>query len=209
MLFPELISAVQQGSPYDLPPEMRLRAGAVDGALTVLDALPDGAAPFLVHAVGGHRIRVQATSLAETIGAIDDLQTLANRGSLAELRLIPVAADGHDEGKQYARGERGAAIGERAAQIALKYLGIPYVWGGATPSGGFDCSGLTMYVYGQLGVPLHHFTGLQWLEGERIAAERLRPGDLVFFRPEGNHPGHEGMYFGGRYVGAVRPYSGR
>ena len=96
---------------------------------------------------------------------------------------MPVADDTYDEGKDYAKGERRGAIGEKAVQLALKYLGIPYVWGGATPAGGFDCSGLVMYVYGKLGVRLHHFTGLQWLEGTRIDAAMLKPGDIVFFHP--------------------------
>ena len=199
------------------------------GALAVLDALPDGHSPFLVFSAKGTSLRVQATTLKETVGAIDGFQDLADDGLLAGLRLVPVAANQYDEGKDYAKGERSAAVGEHAVQIALKYLGIPYVWGGATPTGGFDCSGLVMYVYGQLGIRLHHFTGLQWLEGTRVEASQLRAGDIVFFRPEGGHPGHEGMYIGGGkfihaphtgdvvkisdlagyapiYVGAVRPY---
>ena len=199
------------------------------GALAVLDALPDGHSPFLVFSAKGTTLRVQATTLKETVGAIDGFRDLADDGLLAGLRLVPVAANRYDEGKDYAKGERSAAVGEHAVQIALKYLGIPYVWGGATPTGGFDCSGLVMYVYGQLGIRLHHFTGLQWLEGTRVEASQLRAGDIVFFRPEGGHPGHEGMYIGGGkfihaphtgdvvkisdlagyapiYVGAVRPY---
>jgi cell wall-associated NlpC family hydrolase len=199
------------------------------GALAVLDALPDGSSPFLVFSAKGADVRVQATTLKETVGAIDGFQGLADDGLLAGLRLVPVAADSYDEGKDYARGESRAAIGQSAVQLALKYLGIPYVWGGASPTQGFDCSGLVMYVYGKLGIRLHHFTGLQWLEGTRIEASQLRAGDIVFFRPEGGHPGHEGMYLGGGkfihaphtgdvvkisdlagyaplYVGAVRPY---
>jgi hypothetical protein len=258
-----MMSALQQTSPWDLPPERRLTGGAATaadaavlrkrvlanaslalspqarrsirsgrvapGALAVLDALPDGASPYLVFSAKGTRLRVQATNLKETVGAIDGFQALADRGILAGLRLVPVAADTYDEGKDYAKGERRGVIGEKAVQLALKYLGVPYVWGGSTPQGGFDCSGLVMYVYGRLGVRLHHFTGLQWLEGTRVDAAMLKPGDIVFFRPEAGHPGHEGMYIGGgkfiqaphtgdvvkiselaaysgMYMGAVRPY---
>jgi cell wall-associated NlpC family hydrolase len=121
-------------------------------------------------------------------------------------------------------------IGTRAVAIAEQYLGIPYVWGGASPLSGFDCSGLVMYVYGQLGIGLSHFSGAQWNEGTRILRpDDLLPGDLVFFHPGSSGPGHVGIYIGGgqfihsphtgdvvkistldeyavSYVGAVRPY---
>src|SRR3954463_14247422 len=79
-----------------------------------------------------------------------------------------------------------------AASIALRYLGVPYVWGGASPSG-FDCSGLVMYVYAQVGVSLPHYTGAQWNMGVAVAQSDLQPGDLVFF----DGLGHVGIYIGG------------
>jgi peptidoglycan DL-endopeptidase CwlO len=84
------------------------------------------------------------------------------------------------------------SIGAQAVAIAERYIGVPYVWGGASPAG-FDCSGLTMYVYAQLGIPLSHFTGDQWNEGVHVSQDQLAPGDLVFF----DGLGHEGMYIGG------------
>jgi cell wall-associated NlpC family hydrolase len=77
--------------------------------------------------------------------------------------------------------------------IAMRYLGIPYKWGGASPSSGFDCSGFTMYVYAQIGVSLPHYTGAQWQMGSPVPRDQLQPGDLVFF----DGLGHEGMYIGG------------
>jgi peptidoglycan DL-endopeptidase CwlO len=76
--------------------------------------------------------------------------------------------------------------------IAMQYLGVPYVWGGASPSG-FDCSGLVMYVYAQVGVSLPHYTGAQWNVGVPVAYSDLQPGDLVFF----DGLGHVGLYIGG------------
>ena len=76
--------------------------------------------------------------------------------------------------------------------IAMQYLGVPYVWGGASPSG-FDCSGLVMYVYAQVGVSLPHYTGAQWQMGVPVAESDLQPGDLVFF----DGLGHVGIYIGG------------
>ena len=80
----------------------------------------------------------------------------------------------------------------QAASIALRYLGVPYVWGGASPSG-FDCSGLVMYVYAQLGISLPHYTVSQWDATQPISMSQLQPGDLVFF----NGLSHVGMYIGG------------
>jgi cell wall-associated NlpC family hydrolase len=76
--------------------------------------------------------------------------------------------------------------------IAMQYLGVPYVWGGSSPSG-FDCSGLVMYVYAQVGVSLPHYTGAQWGMGVPVAYSDLQPGDLVFF----DGLGHVGLYIGG------------
>jgi cell wall-associated NlpC family hydrolase len=76
--------------------------------------------------------------------------------------------------------------------IAMRYLGVPYRWGGASPSTGFDCSGFTMYVYAQIGVSLPHYTGSQWNMGTPVSRSDLQPGDLVFF----NGLGHMGIYVG-------------
>jgi cell wall-associated NlpC family hydrolase len=76
--------------------------------------------------------------------------------------------------------------------IAMRYLGTPYVWGGASP-GGFDCSGLVAYAYSQVGVSLPHYTGAQWNVGVPVSRSDLQPGDLVFF----DGLGHVGIYIGG------------
>jgi len=76
--------------------------------------------------------------------------------------------------------------------IAMRYLGVPYRWGGASPSTGFDCSGFTMYVYAQVGISLPHYTGSQYAMGVPVPRSQLQPGDLVFF----DGLGHEGLYVG-------------
>ena len=99
------------------------------------------------------------------------------------------------------------SLGARAVSAAMQWLGTPYSWGGGSASGptagigrgagtvGFDCSGLTLYAWAQVGVSLSHFTGSQWNEGARISSmSQLLPGDLVFF---GGDLGHMGMYIGG------------
>ncbi len=76
--------------------------------------------------------------------------------------------------------------------IAMRYLGTPYVYGGASPSG-FDCSGFVMYVYAKVGVSLPHNAAAQYGHGTPVDRSQLQPGDLVFF----NGLGHNGIYIGG------------
>jgi peptidoglycan DL-endopeptidase CwlO len=86
--------------------------------------------------------------------------------------------------------------------IAMQYLGVPYVWGGASPSG-FDCSGFIMYVYNQVGVSLPHHAASQYGSGSPVSRDALEAGDLVFF----NGLGHAGIYIGGgQFIHA--PHSG-
>jgi cell wall-associated NlpC family hydrolase len=94
-------------------------------------------------------------------------------------------------------------IGERAAAIALKAVGVRYRWGGASPAGGFDCSGLVDWAYGRLGVDLPHSSYALFDQGRRVARSRMKAGDLLFF----SGLGHVGIYIGhGRMVHA--PHSG-
>ena len=77
--------------------------------------------------------------------------------------------------------------------IAMQYLGIPYQWGGESPSTGFDCSGFTYYVFSRVGVSLPRTVSVQYGVGVSVSRSQLAPGDLVFF----NGLGHVGIYIGG------------
>jgi len=85
-----------------------------------------------------------------------------------------------------------SGVGARAALLARDYLGVPYRWGGSSPSG-FDCSGLVYFVYGRLGVTLPRVTYSQWNAGRHVLRSQLAPGDLVFFYGHS----HVGIYIGG------------
>ncbi|MFN8223212.1 MAG: C40 family peptidase [Gaiellales bacterium] len=92
--------------------------------------------------------------------------------------------------------------GRRAVVVARRYLGVPYRWGGMSPSG-FDCSGLVAFAWGKVGVQLPHNAAAQWAYGHPVSLAHLRPGDLVFF----SGLGHVGIAVGhGRYIHA--PQSG-
>jgi cell wall-associated NlpC family hydrolase len=94
-------------------------------------------------------------------------------------------------------------IGARAAAIALRAVGVPYRWGGASPAGGFDCSGLVYWAYGRLGIELPHSSYALHEMGRPVASSKMKPGDLLFF----SGLGHVGIYIGhGRMVHA--PHSG-
>jgi cell wall-associated NlpC family hydrolase len=83
-------------------------------------------------------------------------------------------------------------IGAEALRAALTRRGDMYVWGAAGPNT-FDCSGLVLWAYAQVGISLPHFTGAQWTMGIHVSRQDLQPGDLVFFYPD---IGHVGMYIG-------------
>ncbi|MGH3342850.1 MAG: C40 family peptidase [Carbonactinosporaceae bacterium] len=74
-----------------------------------------------------------------------------------------------------------STFGERALALAERLEGIPYVWGGETPATGFDCSGFTQYVYGQLGEQIPRTSGEQYAAATPVSRSEARPGDLVFF----------------------------
>jgi len=96
---------------------------------------------------------------------------------------------GHDPGPLPPSG--GAAT---AVAAAFSVIGTPYKWGGADPSTGFDCSGLTMWSWAQAGVSLPHSSAAQYAVLPHVSRDQLQPGDLVFFYSPIHHVG---MYIGG------------
>ncbi len=225
-----------------------VRTGRASAAsLRLLLELGRAASPLIVLRARGGTVRVQATSLAATRKLVG---LVASGHPDVALRLRPVPRDYADEAQSLADA-RTSEVGAKAAAIALSQVGVPYSWGGGTARGpstgtcagyhgsirpcpatrtvGFDCSGLTLFAYAQVGVALDHYAAFQYLVGRRIASTGLLAGDLVFFNPKADGPGHVGMYVGngrfvhaprtgdvvrvselsayaGRYMGAVRPY---
>jgi cell wall-associated NlpC family hydrolase len=91
--------------------------------------------------------------------------------------------------------------------FARKFLGVPYVWGGTSPTG-FDCSGFTQYVYRQFGVNLPRISADQARAGRRVSFDQLQVGDLVAIDNSSRNNGadHVGIYIGnGLVIDAPRP----
>jgi len=84
--------------------------------------------------------------------------------------------------------------GEQAAVVAVRQLGVPYVYGGTTVRG-FDCSGLVQYAYARAGTGIPRTTADQWRQLTPVSGSSLRVGDLLFFRIEGKIS-HVGLYIG-------------
>ena len=136
------------------------------------------------------------------------------------------AASANRSSRGHGRGGGGpynGSIGGRVVAYAMSKVGDSYVWGASGPSS-FDCSGLTMRSYAQVGISLPHSSSAQYGSGRHISRSNLMPGDLVFFYSPIHHVG---IYIGGGmivhaanpgegvttaplssmpYVGAVRPY---
>ncbi|HEY5058561.1 MAG TPA: C40 family peptidase [Gaiellaceae bacterium] len=141
--------------------------------------------------------RAQQAAAADAAHAVRLRQSIAALEKALQPVVVPAAA----------LASAPNALGAYAVAIAERYLGVRYVWGGGLPESGFDCSGFVKYVYGQLGVQLPHYAASQWDETTHVDPSQLEPGDLVFFEPKSDGPGHVGMYVGnGTFIEA--PHTG-
>jgi len=140
-------------------------------------------------------IKDQITSLQAAERRREAAAAAAARARLAAHPIIPTTS--HQVVGIAASTPTGTTIAPPATHggvvgIAMQYLGVPYVWGGASPSG-FDCSGLVMFAFAQIGVSVPHSSYAQFGMGSPVSMSQLQPGDLVFF----SGASHVGIYVGG------------
>lgn len=129
------------------------------------------------------RAKSLAGQMANKVGQIQQRENFFNSQAFQQ-----AAAIYQQTGKYPNIQVRGNSVGVQALRWALTKVGDPYVWAAAGPNA-FDCSGLVMWAYAQVGISLMHFTGDQWNEGQHISRSELQPGDLVFFFPTISHVG--------------------
>lgn len=100
--------------------------------------------------------------------------------------------------------------GSKIVEFAKQYLGYSYVYGGTTPSGGFDCSGFVYFVFNNCGYNLSRSCTVQAQSGTAVSRAELQPGDILFFNNTSNGAiGHTGIYIGdGRFIHAANPRRG-
>ncbi|MGB8957198.1 MAG: C40 family peptidase [Tumebacillaceae bacterium] len=128
-----------------------------------------------------------------------------DQGPDARMQYLLASRSIHME--KYAELEK-KRIGRQVANIALRYVGTPYVWGGTTPRG-FDCSGFTQYVLSQSGIIVPRNSYDQYHVGKPVQQAELQPGDLLFFTTYAAGPSHLGIYIGeGKFVHALNQNTG-
>ncbi len=134
-------------------------------------------------------VRSQIAQMISRQQAAQQAAARAARAAAAQVATPKVSYGAQPASSSVPGGRYGGVVG-----VAMRYLGTPYVYGGASPSG-FDCSGLVMYAYAQIGVSLPHYTVAQYNYANSVSVSKsqLQPGDLVFFAGLG----HVGIYVGG------------
>ena len=100
-------------------------------------------------------------------------------------------------------------IASKAADYATNFIGKRYFWGGSTPVGGFDCSGLVTYVYAKYGITLPHQSAKLASATKRIATSKAEAGDLLFWTNRAGRVYHVAIALGdGSYVNALNQSHG-
>jgi cell wall-associated NlpC family hydrolase len=159
------------------------------------------------------QVAAQKSALAQENGEVASLIAQQQAAQAAQAKRNAVAslsqATIHTAGLSVAAPPPTAPGGAGAVQAAESQIGVPYRWGAESPKGssdpGFDCSGLTAFAWGEVGVGLPHYSGAQMADSAPVPLSDLQPGDLLFYGPGGDE--HVAMYIGGGQM-IEAPYTG-
>ena len=188
----------------------QISGGYIDAEYTETATLDDAIADGLY-------VRVTADRLNIRSGAGTGYAKVGSLASGRRVKVLGIENGWYQIEQGYISGEYAEEVdyspaavsgkGQELADIALQYVGYDYVYGGASPSVGFDCSGLMQYACAQLGYSINRTASAQLQNGVSVGWDELSPGDLVFFKKPGNTSSkpvsHVGMYIGdGKFVHA-------
>ena len=214
--------AVQQTAATVLDRARRATAAAGAARTHAQRLVSDAQAGVTRLGAAQHRLSVMLSDARAHVGVLERerLVALARARAQAEAARRAAAEKAAQQAAQQAGQQAGssgqqvggtvsAATEQGALQAAESQLGKPYEWGASGPDS-YDCSGLVMWAYAQVGVHVDHWTGDQWNEGAHISVADIRPGDLLFFATDTNDPNtihHVGMYVGNAQM-IEAPYTG-
>lgn len=148
----------------------------------------------------GYKVTVDGSFGATTLSAVKDFQKAKG---LEVDGLVGMRTYNALMSMAFPEANRGITdVTRRIVSNALAHLGVPYVFGGTTPSG-FDCSGYVQYVFRMVGISLPRTCDVQFEVGRAVSKDQLQAGDLVFFQTYEPGASHVGIYLGeGKFVHA-------
>ncbi len=159
----------------------------------------------------GHADGVYGTALLRAVQSFQHSNDLPDGGYVGPQTLAALrkALPGTVKAAATVSPQRSSSPALRVVQVALRYRGAPYAWGGNSPQTGFDCSGFMQWVFGQVNIQLPRTSFAQWSAGAHVSRSQLQAGDLVFFTTEGVFANHVGLYLGsGKFISDTTPGQG-
>lgn len=174
-------------------------------SLTIITASANGAPTYGVVTASSLNIRAAATTDSQIMGQIPNGGYV--KVNWVEPGWLNITYNGWQTGyvcsdyvavyyDEMPSRAQNSSKGQAVVELAKRYLGTPYVYGGSSPSG-FDCSGFTSYIYAQMGVRINRVAADQMKNGVWVDKSQLQPGDIVgFYNGGGSYVGHVGIYVG-------------